>query len=180
MSEGSVTPEQISTFFSIYKGINALNWASHTNYHLVPPHTDSVPPSTNHCCPILTQHTASSSRNAQLSQLDLVLLCPSITNSWESEHGVFQTDGNLQWTEKYSHNQVIKVSRFSQGGRSCTLFGYLWAKKSAFLGQKDLQKVRKSRQILTRDKTGLKFSSESKLFGGCHPCNFCHPDSQYI
>ena len=37
------------------------------------PHNDSVPPSTNHCCcPILTQDNASSPRNAQLSQLDLV------------------------------------------------------------------------------------------------------------
>ena len=38
-------------------------WASeqkvecHINCHLVPPHTDSVPPSGNHCCPILTQCT---------------------------------------------------------------------------------------------------------------------------
>ena len=38
------------------------------------PNADSVPPSTNHCCPILTQKTASSSRNAQWSQLDIVCI----------------------------------------------------------------------------------------------------------
>ena len=42
-------------------------------WHQLPPHTDSVPPSINHWCPILTQYTASSPRNAQLSRLDLVL-----------------------------------------------------------------------------------------------------------
>ena len=31
---------------------------SHINYHLAPPHTDSVPPSSNRCCPILTQYSA--------------------------------------------------------------------------------------------------------------------------
>ena len=31
-----------------------------------------MPPSTNHCCPILTQYTASLLHDAQLSQLDLV------------------------------------------------------------------------------------------------------------
>ena len=66
--KASLTPDQIS-FFPIYKGINALCWPSHINYHLVPPHTDSVPPSTNHYCPIPTHHTDSSHSNAQLSQL---------------------------------------------------------------------------------------------------------------
>ena len=42
-------------------------------WHQLPPHIDSVLPSTNHWCPILTQYTASSPRNAQLSRLDLVL-----------------------------------------------------------------------------------------------------------
>ena len=35
---------------------------------------DSVPPGTNHCYPILTQYTASSSRMAQLSKVDLVFI----------------------------------------------------------------------------------------------------------
>ena len=34
--------------------------------------TGSVPPRNNDYCPILTQYTASSPRNEQLSQLDLV------------------------------------------------------------------------------------------------------------
>ena len=34
---------------------------------------DSVPPSTNHCYLILTQYTASSPRNAQLSQLEYLI-----------------------------------------------------------------------------------------------------------
>ena len=48
----------------------------------------------------------------------------------------------------------------------------LFLPKKAIFMPKDLQKkVRKSRQILIRDKIGLKFSSKSKLFGGCHPCS---------
>ena len=62
-----------SPLFPIYKGMNALYWPSHINHHLVTPHTDSVPPSTNYWYPLLTQHTASSPRNAQFSQLDLVV-----------------------------------------------------------------------------------------------------------
>ena len=45
-----------SPLFAIYKGINALYWPSIINYQLLPTH-----------------YTASSSRNAQLSQLDLVI-----------------------------------------------------------------------------------------------------------
>ena len=64
-----------SPLFPIYKGMNALYWPSHINHHLVPPHTDSVPPSTKYYCPILDQYTASlSPRNAQMSQLDLDIL----------------------------------------------------------------------------------------------------------
>ena len=51
-----------SPLCAIYKGINALYWPSITNYQLLPPHSVLYWPS----------HTASSSRNAQLSQLDLV------------------------------------------------------------------------------------------------------------
>ena len=64
----------------------------------------------------------------------------------------------------------------------------LLAQETLFLTQKDtflpkdLQKVRKSRQILICDKKnlylGFKFSSGSKLFGGglpVPPHNFCHP-----
>ena len=40
-------------------------------YHLILTQYHQVP-STNHCCPILTQYTASPPRNTQLSQLDLV------------------------------------------------------------------------------------------------------------
>ena len=47
-----------SPLCAIYKGMNALYWPSIINYQLPPPHS--------------TQHTASSFRNAQLSQLDLV------------------------------------------------------------------------------------------------------------
>ena len=36
------------------------------------PYTDTEPSSTNYCYPIMTQYTASSPCNAQLSQLDLV------------------------------------------------------------------------------------------------------------
>ena len=51
----------------------------------------------------------------------------------------------------------------------------LLAQETLFLTQKgtffaqDLQKVRKSRQNSVC--SGLKFSSESKLFGGCHLCS---------
>ena len=51
----------------------------------------------------------------------------------------------------------------------------LLAQETLFLTQKgtffaqDLQKVRKSRQNSVC--SGLKFSSESKIFGGCHPCS---------
>ena len=60
--------------FNICKCIQALYWQSTINSWLVPPYTDSVAPSTNYCCPILTQYTASSPRNTQLSQLDLVVV----------------------------------------------------------------------------------------------------------
>ena len=42
--------------------------------------THSVPSITNHRYPILTQYTASSPRDAQLSQLDLVLFIISLQN----------------------------------------------------------------------------------------------------
>ena len=72
VSLGSITPTR-SPLFPIHRGINALYWPSHINYHLVPPHTDSVPPSTNHCYPILLiQYIDSSPRNAELNKLDLV------------------------------------------------------------------------------------------------------------
>ena len=53
----------------------------------------TVPPSTNHRCPILSQYTASSPRNAQLSQLDLVSFerevgkvgRPNILQEWKVE-----------------------------------------------------------------------------------------------
>ena len=43
------------------RGDEAVYWVSNT---------DSVPPSTNHCYPILTKYTAASPRKAQLSQLE--------------------------------------------------------------------------------------------------------------
>ena len=52
-------------------------------------------------------------------------------------------------------------------------YSALLAQKTLFMTQKgtflpkDLQKVRKSRQNSVC--SGLKFLSESKLFGGCHP-----------
>ena len=69
--------------------MNVLYWPSIINYQLLPPQ-----------CPILTHYTASSSRNAQLSQLDLVSTfiwtnykfrghlgeieyCNSIENTWQ-------------------------------------------------------------------------------------------------
>ena len=58
--QASETPVQISTLCN--KGINGLYWPSIINYQLLPPHSVLI----------LTQYTASSSRNAQLSQLDLV------------------------------------------------------------------------------------------------------------
>ena len=73
VSEAPVPPDQISTF-SIFTGIQALYWPSVTKNKPIPPYTDSVPQSTNHCCSILTQCTPSSPRNAQLSQLDLWLI----------------------------------------------------------------------------------------------------------
>ena len=66
---------QVDTSFAIY-------WPSTITYWLVLPYTDSVPPSTNHCCHRLTQYTASSPRNAQLSQLDLVL-CHFLVSEFE-------------------------------------------------------------------------------------------------
>ena len=42
----------------MYEGMNVLYWTSIINYQLLPPHT---------------QYTASSSRNAQLSQMELGL-----------------------------------------------------------------------------------------------------------
>ena len=54
-----------------------------TEYHQesIPPYTDSVPPSNKHCCSILTQCTPSSPRNAQSSQLDLVIIVVTVNNS---------------------------------------------------------------------------------------------------
>ena len=46
--------------------------SKHTPYRPSAIKNKSVPPSTNHCYTILTQYTASSSRNARLSQIDLV------------------------------------------------------------------------------------------------------------
>ena len=43
-----------------------------TQSHQLPTVAASYWLNTNHCCPILTQYTASSPRNAQLSQMDLV------------------------------------------------------------------------------------------------------------
>ena len=51
-----------------FKYIKALSWPSHINFHQLPTHTDS-----DHQVPTITvQYTASSRRNAQMSQLDLV------------------------------------------------------------------------------------------------------------
>ena len=54
--------EQFSQFLRCFQYINVLFWPSHINYQLVPPHTDSVPLSTNHCCPLLTHYTVWSPR----------------------------------------------------------------------------------------------------------------------
>ena len=64
-----VTPDQISTFFNIYRhksvvltqfhlisGSTKLHWPSTTKYQPVPPHTDPVPPSTNQFRLLLTQN----------------------------------------------------------------------------------------------------------------------------
>ena len=80
VSEAPVSLDEISTF-SIYTGIQALYWPSATKNKPIPPYTDSVPPSTNHCCSILTQCTPSSPRNAQSSQLDLVIIVVTVNNS---------------------------------------------------------------------------------------------------
>ena len=51
-----------------FKYIKALSWPSHINFHQLPTHTDS-----DHQVPTITvQYTASSRRDAQMSQLDLV------------------------------------------------------------------------------------------------------------
>ena len=60
--QASVTPVQISTFCNVWRHECPLL----NQYH-------QLPTATALKCPILTQYTASSSRNAQLSQLDLVL-----------------------------------------------------------------------------------------------------------
>ena len=59
---------------SIYKGLNAIFWPSHINYQLVPLVLTQyhLVLGSKHCCPLLTQYTASLPHNAQLSQLDLV------------------------------------------------------------------------------------------------------------
>ena len=67
--------------FSINKGSSAFYWPNNINNH-------QVPPSTNHFCPVLTQYTASSPRNAQLTQLDLVfhfncIFQLSMSNMWK-------------------------------------------------------------------------------------------------
>ena len=68
-----MSPDQISTF-SIYKGLNAIFWPSHINYQPVPLVLTQyhLVLGSKHCCPKLTQYTASLPHNAQLNQLDLV------------------------------------------------------------------------------------------------------------
>ena len=64
-----VTPDQISTFFNIYRhksvvltqfhlisSSTKLHWPSTTKYQPVPPHTDPVPPSTNQYHLLLTKY----------------------------------------------------------------------------------------------------------------------------
>ena len=63
---GDCSPYEI--FFSMYKGTNALYWPNNINSRLIVTQYRQVPT----CCPILTKYTASSPRNVQLSQLDLV------------------------------------------------------------------------------------------------------------
>ena len=64
MSETSVSPDQVSTFFQ-YKGVNVLSWPSHIDYRLILTQYQQVPT-------IAVRYTASSPSNAQLGQLDLV------------------------------------------------------------------------------------------------------------
>ena len=54
-----------SPLCAIYKGIDALYWPSIMKYQMPTPHSVLY---------ILTQYTASSFRNAELSQLDLVII----------------------------------------------------------------------------------------------------------
>jgi len=49
--------------------------ASTTKIKPMPLHNDTVPPSANRCCPLVTQYKTSSPRNAQLNQMDLVSCC---------------------------------------------------------------------------------------------------------
>ena len=64
-----VTPDQISTFFNIYRhksvvltqfhlisSSTKLHWPSTTKYQPVPPHTDPVPPNTNQHRLLLTKY----------------------------------------------------------------------------------------------------------------------------
>ena len=63
----------------------AIQWPSAIFYQLVPPYTDSVPPSTNHCCPILIHYPASSPRNEfdpGVGHCDVIQFCISSANLW--------------------------------------------------------------------------------------------------
>ena len=72
--EGSVSSDQISVFFNILRHARLIlpKCPGAIKNKPVPLYTDSVPPSTNHCCTKL--YTASSSRDAQLSQVGLVII----------------------------------------------------------------------------------------------------------
>ena len=94
VSEASVKPDQISTC-SIYKGINALHWPNNMNYRLILTQYCQVPTIAVLHWPS-THYTASSPRNAQLSQLDLVSNLIS-QKFWRSFRLILCVRGECLW-----------------------------------------------------------------------------------
>ena len=87
--------------------------------YLVPPHTDSVTPSNSHCCPILTQYTDSSSRNAHLSQLDVVL--PSFYGHF---FGGF--NNHMNWSDINPHLCIMCFITFVDRARANLVLEKNW------------------------------------------------------
>ena len=96
-------------------------------------------------------------------------------------------NGNDNFRQARIYNFRVKCAGFARNCKfakltKCNIYHVIvhflpkkhcfWPIKKALVLPKDLQKVRKSRQILQNSVcSALKFSSKSKLFGGCHPCS---------
>ena len=106
----------------------AFCWLSTTKNKPIPLHTDPVPPSTNRCCPIVTQSKTSSTRNAHLSQMDLVSCCIYINFVFTS-FSYFKVPSTCQ-QNTYDSCQDVQKQKLVQVGtnshcnfnQTCALF----------------------------------------------------------